>query len=215
LHRYFDISVYKSSLALAYDKKKKKVTDTANSVTNDRICLVCFTFLWGMKRFVLMIAVTLLSACGVGIPTVILQLEPSFERAEGSFLLKALKKAIPSACTVMLSVFVCLALQKYMNLSPQRYSGLLMVLTGFIYMYTLVRVYQPMTKLRAAVISAMSCLLIGAVFLAGSVFDAKLLWSDLLIALCAVAVIPVVITGFSRILELAWGFVTKQLPEKK
>jgi hypothetical protein len=61
----------------------------------------------------------------------------------------------------------------------------------------------------------MSCLLIGAVFLAGSVFDAKLLWSDLLIALCAVAVIPVVITGFSRILELAWGFVTKQLPEKK
>ncbi len=161
------------------------------------------------------IQLTLLSACGVGIPTVILQLEPSFERAEGSFLLKALKKAIPSACTVMLSVFVCLALQKYMNLSPQRYSGLLMVLTGFIYMYTLVRVYQPMTKLRAAVISAMSCLLIGAVFLAGNVFDAKLLWSDLLIALCAVAVIPVVITGFSRILELAWGFVTKQLPEKK
>ena len=65
LHRYFDISVYKSSLALAYDKKKKKVTNTANSVTNDRICLVCFTFLWGMKRFVLMIAVTLLSACGL------------------------------------------------------------------------------------------------------------------------------------------------------
>lgn len=143
------------------------------------------------------VQLTLLSACGVGIPTVILQLEPSFERVKGSFLSAAMKKAIPSACTVMLCVFACLGLQKYMNLSPERYSGILMVMTGFVYMYTLLRVYQPLTKLRSAVIIVMSVILISAVFLAGSIFDAKLEWPDLIAALCGIALIPAVISGFS------------------
>lgn len=160
------------------------------------------------------VQLTLLSACGVGIPTVILQLEPSFERVKGSFLLDAMKKAIPSACTVMVSVFVCLFLKNAFHLSEERYSGILMVMTGFIYMYTLIRVYQPLTKLRIAVIIVMSAILIGAVFLAGSLFDAKLLWSDLLPACAGICLIPFVIRGFSFLFEKLEKTVLRSVLEK-
>ena len=41
------------------------MTKTPYSVTNGRRCFLCFVFLWGMKTFVLMIVLMLLSACGL------------------------------------------------------------------------------------------------------------------------------------------------------
>ena len=43
------------------------------------------------------IHLTLISAIGVGIPTFILQMEPSFERIQGKFLRNAFLKALPSS----------------------------------------------------------------------------------------------------------------------
>lgn len=160
------------------------------------------------------VQLTLLSACGVGIPTVILQLEPSFERVKGNFLRDAMWKAVPSACTVMCCVFICLFLKTRFALSEERYSGVLMILTGFVYMYTLIRVYRPLTKLRLAVIIGMSFILIGAVFFAGGLFDAKLEGPDFLFSLAGVAVVPLMIRGFSALFTAAERLILKMRAEK-
>ena len=160
------------------------------------------------------VQLTLLSACGVGIPTVILQLEPSFERVKGSFLRNAMWKAVPSACTVMCCVFICLFLKNRFALSEERYSGVLMILTGFVYMYTLIRVYRPLTKLRLAVIIGMSIILFGAVFFAGGLFDAKLEGPDFLFSLAGVAVVPLIIRGFSALFTAAERLILKMRAEK-
>jgi hypothetical protein len=60
----------------------------------------------------------------------------------------------------------------------------------------------------------MSVILISAVFLAGNVFDAKLEWPDLIAALCGIALIPAVISGFSWLFGKFGGRFLKSAAEK-
>ena len=144
------------------------------------------------------VQLTLISAAGVGIPTAILQLEPSFEMPKKGFLGPAITKAGPSAIMVMLTVFVCVFLREQLHLTPERYSGILMAMTGGIYLFTLTKVYRPLTKGRSAVISAMGILLICAIFFAGRIFSATLIGLDFLIVGIGYCLIPLgarILTG--------------------
>lgn len=147
------------------------------------------------------IQLTLLSTCGVGIPTAVLQLEPSFRRFTGNFLRDAMRKALPSAAAVMCAVFACIAARNLLHLSPESYSGILLAVTGAIYVCTLLKVYRPYTKLRLSVIGAMAVMLVSAILLAGKFFGATLRGPDFITAAALTAAVPPVIRLLSALYE--------------
>ena len=103
---------------------------------------------------------TMISAIWVGIPTVFLQLEPSFERLKGRFLVDAFLRALPSAITVVLVVVFTKFYRTTMDLSLQNANAILVFVTGVIYLYTLYRIYQPTTKYRLTIVLIMSFLFV-------------------------------------------------------
>ena len=103
---------------------------------------------------------TMISAICVGIPTVFLQLEPSFERLKGRFLVDAFLRALPSAITVVLVVVFTKFYRTTMDLSLQNANAILVFVTGAIYLYTLYRIYQPTTKYRLTIVLIMSFLFV-------------------------------------------------------
>ena len=103
---------------------------------------------------------TIISAICVGIPTVFLQLEPSFEKLKGRFLVDAFLRALPSAITVVLVVLFTKLYRTYMGLSLERANAILVFVTGVVYLYTLYRIYQPTTKYRLMIVLIMSILFV-------------------------------------------------------
>jgi E1-E2 family cation-transporting ATPase (fragment) len=102
----------------------------------------------------------MISAICVGIPTVFLQLEPSFERLKGRFLVDAFLRALPSAITVVLVVVFTNVYRTAMDLPLQNANAILVFVTGVIYLYTLYRIYQPTTKYRLTIVLVMSFLFV-------------------------------------------------------
>ena len=151
------------------------------------------------------IHLTFISALGVGIPTFILQLEPSFERIRGRFLTGALRKAVPSSAAVFLIALFCLYLRSAASMDTERGYGVLVLLTGTAYLFTLWRVYTPLTKLRIAVIAVMVAAFFAGILLFPNTLSVRLAQEDLPVVLGSMAVIPFVILLNAKIYEAAAG----------
>ena len=136
---------------------------------------------------------TMISAICVGIPTVFLQLEPSFERLKGRFLVDAFLRALPSAITVVLVVVFTKFYRTTMDLPLQNANAILVFVTGVIYLYTLYRIYQPTTKYRLTIVLIMSFLFVITYYftqgILGISFSLELLPVTLLITVIGVAIV--------------------------
>ena len=136
---------------------------------------------------------TMISAICVGIPTVFLQLEPSFERLKGRFLVDAFLRALPSAITVVLVVVFTKFYRTTMDLSLQNANAILVFVTGAIYLYTLYRIYQPTTKYRLTIVLIMSFLFVITYYftqgILGISFSLELLPVTLLTTMIGVAIV--------------------------
>lgn len=139
------------------------------------------------------IHLTLISAIGVGIPTFILQMEPSFERIQGKFLRNAFLKALPSSLTVFLAAFLCMHFKRMYSISELRFYGIFVFLSGYVYLWTLLKVYQPFTKRRLLVIGCMSILLGVSLVYFESVINVSIQWKDAWLFFTGIIVEPVVI----------------------
>lgn len=139
------------------------------------------------------IHLTLISAIGVGIPTFILQMEPSFERIQGKFLRNAFLKALPSSLTVFLAAFLCMHVKRVYSISELRFYGIFVFLSGYVYLWTLLKVYQPFTKRRLLVIGCMSILLGVCLVCFESVINVSIQWKDAWLFFTGIIVEPVVI----------------------
>lgn len=139
------------------------------------------------------IHLTLISAIGVGIPTFILQMEPSFERIQGKFLRNAFLKALPSSLTVFLAAFLCMHFKRMYSISELRFYGIFVFLSGYVYLWTLLKVYQPFTKRRLLVIGCMSILLGVCLVCFESVINVSIQWKDAWLFFTGIIVEPVVI----------------------
>lgn len=139
------------------------------------------------------IHLTLISAIGVGIPTFILQMEPSFERIQGKFLRNAFLKALPSSLTVFLAAFLCMHFKRMYSISELRFYGIFVFLSGYVYLWTLLKVYQPFTKRRLLVIGCMSILLGVSLVCFESVINVSIQWKDAWLFFTGIIVEPVVI----------------------
>ena len=154
---------------------------------------------------------SIISAFGVGIPTFFLQMEPSFERVKGRFFARAFRNAVPSSITVLLTALVCLGLKSLLDLPVERYYGILVSLTAFIYLYTLYRVYYPLTKLRTGVMIAMAvCVLLVMIF-GGEYLQISFKWIDFLVIIPGILVLPVIIAAIAR----AYDFVLRPFKKRK
>lgn len=139
------------------------------------------------------IHLTLISAIGVGIPTFILQMEPSFERIQGKFLRNAFLKALPSSLTVFLAAFLCMHFKRMYSISELRFYGIFVFLSGYVYLWTLLKVYQPFTKRRLLLIGCMSILLGISLVCFESVINVSIQWKDAWLFFTGIIVEPVVI----------------------
>lgn len=139
------------------------------------------------------IHLTLISAIGVGIPTFILQMEPSFERIQGKFLRNAFLKALPSSLTVFLAAFLCMHVKRMYSISELRFYGIFVFLSGYVYLWTLLKVYQPFTKRRLLVIGCMSILLGICLVCFESIINVSIQWKDAWLFFAGIIVEPVVI----------------------
>ena len=144
---------------------------------------------------------SLISAFGVGIPTFFLQLEPSFERVRGKFFKLALRNSVPSSITVFLTALLTMAVQFLFYLPDDRFYGIFVTLTVFIYLYTLYRVYYPPTKLRVIIIAIMAMCFLFLLYYFPHAFSLSLLWTDVLVVVPIAAAEPFVIAFIAWIYD--------------
>lgn len=100
------------------------------------------------------IQLSLISACGVGIPTFFLTYESNFTRVEGNFLEKVLKKSFPSAFTIAIVATLITNVGIALNYDANMLSTICILFTGWNYTIALLRIYKPLTPYRKFIIYA-------------------------------------------------------------
>lgn len=104
------------------------------------------------------IQLSIISGCGVGIPTFFLTYESNFNKVEGSFLEKVFKNAFPFALSIALGTSIIMNLGRIVNMPTAMLSTISVLFTGWNYMLALRKIYSPMTKYRKIVIYATQAL---------------------------------------------------------
>ena len=148
---------------------------------------------------------TIISAFCVGIPTFLLQMEPSFERVEGSFLSRAFRSSVPSSFTVFLGAVACMMIRDWFHLPAEVYYSIFLSMTSMVYFYTLVVVYKPMTRQRAAVIVCMAVLMCLVYWLFPQLIAVTFTEKSFFTMIPLIIVIPFVIKCSSRGYSLIAG----------
>lgn len=98
------------------------------------------------------IQLSLISACGVGIPTFFLTYEANFARVEGNFLETVLEKSFPSAFTIAIGATLITNIGLTLNYDPNMLSTVCVLFTGWNYTIALLKIYRPLTKYRKFII---------------------------------------------------------------
>lgn len=148
------------------------------------------------------IQLTFISSLTIGIPSFILALEPNRDLVRGNFLTNVLKKAFPSALTMILGVlFLCLFRQP-LGLSNEQVSTLCVIVAftvGFMLMFKLC---VPFNALRGVLFGAMlAAFFLGSLFF-GEIFSLVPLTVPMLIILIPLLIVLIVFMVLSnRLLE--------------
>lgn len=98
------------------------------------------------------IQLSLISACGVGIPTFFLTYESNFARVEGNFLEKVLEKSFPSAFTIAIAATLITNVGIALSYDANMLSTICILFTGWNYTIALLRIYKPLTPYRKFII---------------------------------------------------------------
>ena len=106
------------------------------------ILAVCFIFIQSQYPFE-PIQFTLVNALTIGIPSIILSLEPNWERLHGKFMLNIIKKSIPGALTMVIDVLMLEAINSFMNFPQSQLSTAAVILTTATLFMILFRVCMP------------------------------------------------------------------------
>ena len=129
--------------------------------------LSVMTIFFGQSYPFIPIQLSIISACAVGIPTLILQLEPSFDPIEKGFLRHVFRYAIPVALTIGCSVFLIDNIGALAQQSESMISTVCVLVTGWNYLYALRLVYSPLTKFRKIICYCAEGAFLLAILIAG------------------------------------------------
>ncbi len=94
--------------------------------------ILALLFLLWQKEYPFMpIQLSLISMVTIGIPSFLLALEPNKDRIQGNFLKNILRKALPTAFTVICSIFTITIAYQHSKISEEIYSSLCVIAAGF------------------------------------------------------------------------------------
>ena len=108
------------------------------------ILAVLFVFI-NMPYPFIPIQLTLINLVVTGIPSVILALEPNRERIKGKFIINVIKRALPTALTVVTNIIIIGLISSFYNLDYINYSSVCVVvtaITGFILLCNISRPFN-------------------------------------------------------------------------
>lgn len=119
------------------------------------ILAILFLFITAEFPFKQPIQLTLVNAFTIGIPSLVLALEPNKERIKGVFILNILQKAIPAGITTVINILLCIAAMNMFGLSVLEYNTLCICLTAITAFMILFQLSMPFNKLRIALFITM------------------------------------------------------------
>lgn len=98
---------------------------------------------------------TLVGATSIGLPSFFLALEPNKERAEGSFIYNALRKALPGSLTIVLGIVAIQIIGKFVPISTEESDMMSILMVAGTSFMVLFRVCLPMDVKHAAIFFGM------------------------------------------------------------
>ena len=151
------------------------------------------------------IQLSLISACGVGIPTFFLTYEANFAHVKGNFFKNVLEKSFPSAFTIALGTTLITNIGLYLDYDPNMLSTVCILFTGCNYTIALLRIYSPLTRYRKIIIYTTQMTYYISMIIGQSILDLTGLdfnWLMVLLALIAFSPLLVDFSGYLfRLLE--------------
>ena len=99
---------------------------------------------------------TLINAFTIGIPSLVLALEPNKDRIKGIFLFNIMKTAVPAGITIVVNIIFCVAAMRIFALSEMEYSTLSVLILTAISFMLLFKISLPFNPIRVVLFCLMN-----------------------------------------------------------
>lgn len=146
------------------------------------------------------IQLSLISTCGVGIPTFFLTYEANFEHVKGNFLTTVLEKSFPFALTIAIGAATITNIGLYLGYDPLMLATICILFTGWNYLLALLKIYRPLTLYRRIVIYLTQLLYFALMLIGQSLFELTDISFNWLVVLLALIVYSSLFIDFSSYL---------------
>lgn len=140
------------------------------------------------------IQLSVINGCAVAIPTMLLQLEPSFQKVNKHFFRKVLRMSMPAAITITAMITIINNIGHSIGTPREMLSTVCVLATGWVYLITLRQVYSPMTGYRKFVIYLMQTAYLVAMVIGQRIMElVGLNFTCVIVTLAAVNFAPMII----------------------
>ena len=140
------------------------------------------------------IQVSVINGCAVAIPTMLLQLEPSFQKVNKHFFREVLRMSMPAAITITAMITIINNIGHSIGTPREMLSTVCVLATGWVYLITLRQVYSPMTGYRKFVIYLMQTAYLVAMVIGQRIMElVGLNFTCVIVTLAAVNFAPMII----------------------
>ena len=140
------------------------------------------------------IQLSVINGCAVAIPTMLLQLEPSFQKVNKHFFREVLRMSMPAAITITAMITIINNIGHSIGTPREMLSTVCVLATGWVYLITLRQVYSPMTGYRKFVIYLMQTAYLVAMVIGQRIMElVGLNFTCVIVTLAAVKLAPMII----------------------
>lgn len=140
------------------------------------------------------IQLSVINGCAVAIPTMLLQLEPSFQKVNKHFFREVLRMSMPAAITITAMITIINNIGHSIGTPREMLSTVCVLATGWVYLITLRQVYSPMTGYRKFVIYLMQTAYLVAMVIGQRIMElVGLNFTCVIVTLAAVNSAPMII----------------------
>lgn len=153
------------------------------------ILAVLFVFI-NMPYPFIPIQLTLINLVVTGIPSVILALEPNKERIKGEFIINVIKRALPTALTVVTNIIIIGIISSIYNLDEMNYSSVCVVVTAITGFILLFKISRPFNFSRTILFIGVVTIFTLGITVSKDLFSIRLDLSN---------IIPIIILGIASI----------------
>lgn len=148
------------------------------------------------------IQLSLISTFTIGIPSFFLALEPNYARVEGKFMRNVIRRAMPGGLTNLTIVLLAEFFTSTFGLSNEQLNTICVWVMSAVGLVTLYHVSVPFTRLRLAVLAAMTAAMLFSLLVIPAFFDLPVLnASSALILVTLLLACPTVMRFFRVIFD--------------